>query len=256
MALVLQRTRNAIREQGVGAFAVRVGRRVVTAAQACLALRKHPTFSSPDALLDYADNAFGQLIRPLQVRSEIRALLEVVERKKPKTVLEIGTANGGTLFLWSRVAAPDAHLVSVDLPNGIHGGGYADWRIPIYHRFAMPRQKIDLIRGNSHSPAIIEKTKHLLNGHSADFLFIDAGHRYSDVKQDFENFSPLVSEGGIIALHDVAHHPDESLCEIDRYWRELKDKHESAQFIERSDQGWGGIGYVRWASPLDVASSD
>jgi hypothetical protein len=37
-----------------------------------------------------------------------------VARLKPATVLEIGTAKGGTLFLWGQLAGPDAHLISVD----------------------------------------------------------------------------------------------------------------------------------------------
>jgi predicted O-methyltransferase YrrM len=34
-------------------------------------------------------------------------------------------------------------------------------------------------------------------------LFIDASHRYSAVRQDFEFWSPFVSTGGYIAFHDV-----------------------------------------------------
>lgn len=36
-----------------------------------------------------------------------------------------------------------------------------------------------------------------------DFLFIDAGHRYTDVEQDYEHYSKLVRSGGIIAFHDA-----------------------------------------------------
>lgn len=36
-----------------------------------------------------------------------------------------------------------------------------------------------------------------------DFLHIDAGHSYEDVKQDFELYSNLLAEGGIISIHDT-----------------------------------------------------
>lgn len=36
-----------------------------------------------------------------------------------------------------------------------------------------------------------------------DFLHIDAGHSYEDVKQDFELYSKLVKPGGIISIHDT-----------------------------------------------------
>ena len=35
------------------------------------------------------------------------------------------------------------------------------------------------------------------------FLFIDGGHEYELVKQDYELFAPLVAEGGYIAFHDT-----------------------------------------------------
>ncbi len=163
--------------------------------------------------------------------------------------LEIGTANGGTLFLWTRVVPEDAHLISIDLPSGEFGGGYAGWRIPIYRSFAVGKQHVDLLRGDSHSAAILERTKTLLNGNRVDFLFVDAGHTYSDVRQDFDQYSSLVTENGVIAFHDVAYHPPESMCEVHRFWSEIKPKYEGGEFIERADQGWGGIGYIRWKRP-------
>lgn len=36
-----------------------------------------------------------------------------------------------------------------------------------------------------------------------DFLHIDAGHSYEDVKQDFELYSKLLSPNGIISIHDT-----------------------------------------------------
>lgn len=36
-----------------------------------------------------------------------------------------------------------------------------------------------------------------------DYLHIDAGHSYEDVKQDFELYSKLLSEKGIISIHDT-----------------------------------------------------
>ena len=54
-------------------------------------------------------------IQPHQVRSELESFLGLLAEEKPRTVMEIGTAHGGTLFLFTRVAAPDALLVAVDL---------------------------------------------------------------------------------------------------------------------------------------------
>jgi len=38
------------------------------------------------------------------------------------------------------------------------------------------------------------------------FLFIDGNHKFQHVKSDFENWSPFISKGGIMALHDCINH--------------------------------------------------
>jgi cephalosporin hydroxylase len=40
---------------------------------------------------------------------EIKNLFLILDKFKPKVVLEIGTARGGTLFLFSNVAHEEAH---------------------------------------------------------------------------------------------------------------------------------------------------
>lgn len=56
-----------------------------------------------------------------------------------------------------------------------------------------------------------------------DFLFIDAGHTYNDVYQDFRSFSPLVRSGGIIAFHDALRLPSYPHHEVWRFVGELHD---------------------------------
>lgn len=59
-------------------------------------------------------------IVPVQIRSEIEGLLDLLAAEPPRTVLEIGTWNGGTLYLFARVAAPDAfHDIVPGAPEGV-----------------------------------------------------------------------------------------------------------------------------------------
>lgn len=85
-------------------------------------------------------------IKTAQVKYEITKLLEILKNLKPKIILEVGTAGGGTLFLFSKISHPEAIIISVDIPRGSFGGGYAKWKIPLYKSFAKRRQKINLIR--------------------------------------------------------------------------------------------------------------
>jgi predicted O-methyltransferase YrrM len=209
-------------------------------------MRRGRTFDSTDAILDYADTAAGGYFKPLQVRSEIRALVEMVQTLKPRRVLEIGTASGGTLLMWTRCATPDAHLISLDLPRGPWGGGYGAWKVPVYKAFALPGQRVDLIRGNSHDAASLDEVKRMLGGDRIDFLMIDGDHSYEGVKQDYEMYAPLVRPGGLVAFHDVADSDPKHQCDVTRLWRELKARvPEHHEFIDDPKQGWGGIGVVR-----------
>jgi predicted O-methyltransferase YrrM len=95
-------------------------------------------------------NCLGVVISPLQYREELLALLEVVEERRPRTAVEIGTFAGGTLSLLARCAAPDAIVISIDLPDGEFGGGYAESRARLYRSFAEHDQRVELVRADSH----------------------------------------------------------------------------------------------------------
>ena len=88
-------------------------------------------------------NYAGITVESWQIPSEIAGFLRLLEAEPPQSVLEIGTARGGTLFLLTRVAAPEALLVSVDLKHGQFGGGYAAWRGRLYRSFAREAQRVE-----------------------------------------------------------------------------------------------------------------
>ena len=194
--------------------------------------------------IDFLFSKKAELIRPWQFRDEILSLAKEIESLKPSVVVEIGTANGGTLFMATRLAASDALVVSIDLPGGQFGGGYPDWKIPIYESFARKDQNIELLRSDSHSDDTIERLKEILNGKSIDYLFIDGDHTYEGVKVDFERYKELVRPGGKIGFHDIAYHPDSS-CDVFRYWNEIKEGYRYSEFIDDPSQGKFGVGVIQ-----------
>jgi predicted O-methyltransferase YrrM len=183
-------------------------------------------------------------IRPAQVRQEIIRLSELVSSVGPNCVIEIGTNNGGTLFLWTQLANPRATVISVDLPGGQFGGGYPSWRIPFYMAFRQVGQRLHLIRADSHEPSTLETVRRSLGESRVDFLFIDGDHSYEGVKRDFEMFAPLVRPGGIVAFHDILPHPEESGCEVDKFWAEVKSEFPHRELVQDAEQGWAGIGVL------------
>jgi len=69
--------------------------------------------------------------KTLQIKEEIIALTKAIQKNQAKIILEIGTATGGTLFMLTHAAAPNAEIISIDLPLGRYGGGYFKYRIPL-----------------------------------------------------------------------------------------------------------------------------
>jgi len=69
-------------------------------------------------------------------------------------VIEIGTADYGSLFLFTRRASEDATIISIDLPGGFAWWEvwrrHLKWKIPLYKAFKSPNQELHLIRANSH----------------------------------------------------------------------------------------------------------
>ena len=185
-------------------------------------------------------------IRPLQVKQEILELLKILIEMRPKIVLEIGTANGGTLFLLSRVAAPKAKIISVDLPGGPFGGGYPEWRIPLYRSFARDGQEIHFIRANSHSPDTVRQVDKILVNRKVDFIFVDGDHTYEGVKEDFETYAPYVKNFGIVAFHDIIENSFDEIWQVHRFWEEIKQEYKHKEIISeiRTFDRISGIGVL------------
>ena len=255
---LLSRGRRGIRRYGWKGLSQEITMRSARPALAPLAARRLRSRADQavtvDDLLELAFDfhPYGITVRPLQSRWEFGQLLEEVARIRPKAMLEIGTAKGGSLLAFTQLCEPDAHIVSVDLPRGPFGGGYPLWKIPLYKAFARPGQRLDLVRGDSHAASTFTHVESLLGGRKLDFLFIDGDHRYEGVRSDFETYVSLMRPGGIIAFHDiVAPRPDRPLTDgnkpgdVHRLWSELTTERPGQTFVDPEDHGCFGIGLIR-----------
>jgi len=206
-------------------------------------LSQQREFGSNEELFAFGSNVGLGVIRPNQIGSEFISLLNEVQKLNPRRILEVGTANGGTLFLLSHVAHASANIVSVDLPGGKFGEGYAWWRTPLYRRFAGKGQTIHLLRGDSHSLDIYEKIRKTVDNELFDVVFIDGDHSYDGVKKDFELYGSIVRKGGLVAFHDIAEPADPEI-QVDRFWNEIKRRYRHLEVISRVNQRGYGIGVL------------
>ncbi|MBU0605093.1 MAG: class I SAM-dependent methyltransferase [Candidatus Omnitrophica bacterium] len=248
MTNLLKRFCGSIKSEGAAASFRRAARWVREFFLVCYAtvtVRPYARNMDQERFIDFVFTGYHGLMKPLQNRLEIARLAGIVKDKKPGTILEIGTAGGGTLALFCHAARQETHVISIDLPYGTFGGGYPVWKRPLYKAFAGNGQKLQLLQEDSHDEETLFKVKKTLSGRPVDFLFIDGDHTYKGVKKDFELYAALVPKGGIIALHDIVPHSPLSGCDVIRFWKEIKVNYRYIEIIDGDGQsGFGGIGVL------------
>ena len=179
--------------------------------------------------------------------SELGSLISILRRRKLRTVVEIGTFRGGTLWLWCQMATENARVVSIDMPAK---SGIGDRRQQAgLRKCAVGSQRLSLIRRDSQQESTRDRLVRSLAGETIDFLFIDGDHNYDAVQRDFELYSPLVRSGGIVAFHDILHHPKFPQNEVEKYWNGvIKKAYHVRELVDLDDERgwgqWGGIGVV------------
>jgi predicted O-methyltransferase YrrM len=137
--------------------------------------------------------------------AELECIL-VYARSKQR-LLEIGVYEGASTTHLIGAAAADAHIYAVDpFLRGRLGicwaRGIALSQIAIGVR-SNAGVRVHAIEQYSHDAAAS------IEG-NFDFMFIDADHSLAGIRQDWDDWSGRVTEGGIIALHDTrvpAHNP-------------------------------------------------
>jgi predicted O-methyltransferase YrrM len=249
MSRQINRVALALREGGVRLL-VSKGARVfgdrLSMLPARRALRRQ--LAATKSLDDYIEAIYrfryrNVTVAPSQIRSEIKSFLEVVHDLSPRTLLEIGTGLGGTTLLLARVAAPDAIVVTIDLPTGPS-------RQRLLQAALRPRQKIYVLRRDSHHSETVAKVRSIIDSEQLDLLFIDGDHSYHGVQEDFRLYSTLVRSGGWIAFHDIVPGPVEFVGGVPEFWRQLKRGHSTREFVHDPRQQGLGIGLLRADPPL------
>ncbi len=161
-----------------------------------------------------------------------------------RTVIEVGTAAGGTLALWAELSEPSALLVVVDLPQGPE---------PSYSDEALGRaaagRRLALVRRDSRLAETRSAVREALCPNEADLLFIDGSYRAPVVRSDLRSFGPCVRDGGLVAFHDIVVHPGMPDVRVHELWWELQARFPRLceEVREAPDQDWGGIGLLTMA---------
>ncbi|HWR73344.1 MAG TPA: class I SAM-dependent methyltransferase [Nitrospirota bacterium] len=177
-------------------------------------------------------------VKTMQVRDEILALARTVAELQPRVVLEIGTAFGGTLFIWSQLASD--LVISCDITDKSAQRSF-------YRKFPRfgSRCEVDLLTGDTHNAEFRKQVIARLKGRQVDFLFIDGDHTDTGVTADYRDYRDLVRPGGIIAFHDIVEKQSLPQNQVYHLWKNLRDQPGTKEFIKDPDQSGFGIGIIR-----------
>lgn len=181
--------------------------------------------------------------RPSQNDSEIIFMMDTIHANKLKTICEIGTFKGGSLFCFCQAAPADARLITIDI-------ALTREQNSAFKQFAKKGQNLTCIKGSTKAIFTYLKVKQALRGRQIDLLFIDGDHSFMGVVNDFVRYSPLVKKGGLIIFHDVQPLPPETTSqayvgEVPVFWQALKQAgYKTEEVIENNHQEGKGLGVL------------
>ena len=165
----------------------------------------------PFHVIDPSVGSLGEEVR----LDDFMAISKLLYDKKPKTILEIGAWTGScTVLFGNYVKEYGGKVHSIDNFNGSPGSAQAKYSKTARRRFfenlkTFGLEDVVVFHEGSSDDFVDLDIKF-------DFIFIDADHRYSQVKRDIENYYPKVSPGGILAGHDYnSYIHDERYIEYD-----------------------------------------
>ena len=134
---------------------------------------------------------------------------EKKKRKKIRNFLEVGFSSGKLNTILNKFFNFD-HIVGID-----------DFTADMSSTDLLAnlrRKNLTLICGKSDKK---ENLKIIKRSQPYDLIFVDASHEYKDVKKDLNNYSRMLSDSGILVVHDI--HGLE-YTGVNKAWNEFRRK--------------------------------
>lgn len=135
-----------------------------------------------------------------------------------RSVLEIGSRFGATLAIFAIAMGPGARLRSIDLGHS-EGIESAPSLVRVVGNLNENGWDADVIFADSQSTSAIKWARAY---GPYDLIFIDGGHDYQAVCEDWHNYSEM---GCRVAFHDIAR----ERCGVPLLWREIKAQFRTAE---------------------------
>ncbi len=141
-------------------------------------------------------NWFGQPI--LQLPQDMFALQEIIFRTRPKFIIEIGVAWGGSLLFYSTLmeVLGGERIIGVDIyvPDDLRT------RIDSYGRLS---ERISWINGSSVEDATVAQVRSIVGDCRETLIVLDSFHTHEHVLKELRLYAPLVGPGYYLACFDT-----------------------------------------------------
>ena len=184
----------------------------------------------------------------MQDYGEFKELLQISDSQNPDRIIEIGTGYGGSLYALAQLVSPEC-IVSIDKDQQGYFDrrhGFPNAKVPLFDRIGEYNDtEMVHIRADSQKSSTRKIVQRNLPCGMADFLLIDADHTYEGVKRDWELYSSIVDDGGMIVIHDINTGDFREEWGVEEFWKErIKPTHTTEEIVLR-DTGFGtGIVYL------------
>lgn len=172
----------------------------------------------------------AKVLKIQQKKDEWIEFISIIMDLKPTNILEIGSYDGGTTMSLSLLCK---NLITIDILS------------PRYDTNLISKNcNFTYIQGDSTASDIVNLFN-INKNLQFDVLFIDGGHYYDSVSQDYYNYGKFVKSGGIIAFHDIVESEEHKAQNVGVYklWKELKNNFQHIEIIKPPLE-WGGIGLI------------
>jgi len=154
---------------------------------------------------------------------------------KPNIIVELGTHHGYSFFSFCQAVSEfklNTQCYAIDTWQGdLHSGFYPDqiFQEVEEHR-AQYYSSFSHLRRMTFAEALPE-----FEDKSIDLLHIDGRHFYDDVKQDFLDWLPKLSDNGIVLFHDTQ--IKEQNFGVCQFWEQLASMRPSFEFYHNCGLG-------------------
>jgi len=136
---------------------------------------------------------------------EVRYLYETANRVGPGRYADLGTFQGlstGAIAHGIQNYEVDARLWSFDTFEGTGVSSKFITEEGTFEAVHARLKELDVLGPVTFHPGKFSDSVQAYGTFGFDFIFVDGSHDYESVREDFDNWSPLLNVGGEMAFHD------------------------------------------------------